>query len=96
MRRERMATYAYKMQIDCGKCMLTGEFLATEENFASLLGKQAYFGEIEGHAVDTVITFNEGDFFKFDQPIGVDISGSQLSGLNPFEYLVEEDNNDRL
>ncbi|HFK1717434.1 hypothetical protein CON18_30615 [Bacillus cereus] len=89
--------YLYRFYWDCGRSgYLEGLFVATEDEVASAMGKEAYFGEVLGKHIEVYGEIEEGDITKVDiSPEAVaEVSkhlGTEWSGFNPLEYIESED-----
>ena len=78
---------------------LSGTFLADEDDVFNLTGKKVHFGEALGKHSDITYEVDDDDFSIIDiKQSSIDdlikaLDGEKtLSGLNPFEYLDEEEN----
>lgn len=68
---------------------LTGLFKATDEEIINLIGKEVYFGEMEGKHSEVCGTIEEGEItLESDNPVVVE--AIEPIGLNPLECITEE------
>lgn len=68
---------------------LTGLFKATDAEVENLLGKQVYFGDVEGKYSEVYGTIEKGEItLESDNPVVVEAINP--IGLNPLEYIVED------
>ena len=87
----------WKFHWDCGgQGDLYGVFVATEEEVQSLVGKRVDFGEALGKHSNVYGTIVKGEIVEVtDNPEVVRIlkgaCGRTISGYNPLQYLVEQD-----
>ena len=80
----------WKIAWDCGYGTLYGLFLATDEEVASLLGKELYMGEENGKHSEVNWTVEEGEIKLFSDDEYV-ISHIKPFGYSPFDYLDGEE-----
>lgn len=81
---------------DCGRMgELEGLFIATDEEVASIMGKEIDFGEVLGKHSEVCGTMEESDITMVsDNRIVVDTllgtTGRTVSGYNPLDYYDED------
>jgi hypothetical protein len=84
----------YKMTIDCGRMGdLYGQFVATKEAIAELIGTEVYFGEVLGKHSEVNVVMKE----KYFQMVTDDQKVVEMfekynfsSGYCPFDYIDYE------
>lgn len=85
----------YRFNLDYGRMgSLTGLFVASPEKIKNLIGKEVYFGEVLGKHSDVFSIMEESDFklLTDDQDfISKFIQFDCESGINPFHYMEDED-----
>lgn len=81
--------------VDCGSMGdLDGMFITTKELVEEIIGKTVYFGEILGKHSEVSLVMNR-EYFEIkteDQDFLTkleDLVGSDLGGINPFNYHAE-------
>ena len=87
----------YSFYVDCGRQgSLDGLFIATQEEVDKAIGKEVYFGEVLGKHSDVQgtleaheITLVSTDQDKVEWLLG--LLGTCVSGLNPLEYISQDD-----
>ena len=90
----------YSFHWDCGRSGdLDGLFVAEEDQVESAIGKRLYFGEVLGKHSDVEGILEASDLEEVSSEQDkitwlVDLLGTSISGFNPLEYLVEEDEED--
>lgn len=90
----------YSFHWDCGRSGdLDGLFVAEEDQVESAIGKRLYFGEVLGKHSEVEGILEASDLEEVSSEQGkitwlVDLLGTSISGFNPLEYLVEEDEED--
>jgi hypothetical protein len=73
-----------------------GLFVTTRAELTAAYGKNVYFGEILGKHSEVYGTLDEGDITILTDDAEfvaklVSITGSSVSGYNPFEYMRSDD-----
>jgi len=96
----------YSFFWDCGRMgSLDGLFVASPEEIAAAIGREAYFGEVLGKHSEISGTISESDITlvsddqeKVEWLLEVTGNFPTISGFNPLEYIEEyaEDENDWL
>lgn len=67
-----------------------GLFVATDEEVKNLIGKDIYFGEVEGKYSDVVWTIEENEIsLVSDNPVVINAIGD--FGINPLEKYLEQE-----
>ncbi len=90
----------YSFHWDCGRSGdLDGLFVAEEDQVESAIGKRLYFGEVLGKHSDVEGILEASDLEEVSSEQDkitwlVDLLGTSISGFNPLEALVEEDEED--
>ena len=90
----------YSFHWDCGRSGdLDGLFVAEEDQVESAIGKRLYFGEVLGKHSEVEGILEASDLEEVSREQDkitwlVDLLGTSISGFNPLEYLVEEDEED--
>lgn len=96
----------YSFFWDCGRMgSLDGLFVASPEEIAAAIGREAYFGEVLGKHSEISGTISESDITlvsddqeKVEWLLEVTGNFPTISGFNPLEYVEDyvEDENDWL
>ncbi|GGG60740.1 hypothetical protein [Hymenobacter glacieicola] len=90
-----MAQALYKFYKDCGRSGdLSGVFLSTPEKIEGIIGKGLYFYEVLGKHSEISFAADAKQFtLVTDAPevIKVVAEHGLESGINPFEYLYDEE-----
>ena len=87
----------YSFHWDCGRSGdLDGLFVAEEDQVESAIGKRLYFGEVLGKHSDVEGILEASDLEEVSSEQVkitwlVDLLGTSISGFNPLEYLVEDE-----
>ena len=87
----------YSFHWDCGRSGdLDGLFVAEEDQVESAIGKRLYFGEVLGKHSEVGGILEASDLEEVSSEQDkitwlVDLLGTSISGFNPLEYLVEEE-----
>lgn len=82
---------------DCGRMgSLEGLFVASQEDVDNLIGKQIYFGEVLGKHSEIYgdLSIEDLKVIEIDQDAIdkiVAVTGTTISGFNPFEYYEPEE-----
>lgn len=88
----------YKFNLNYGRMgKLSGIFVADEKKVESLLGREAYFGEVLGKHSEVFCTLKEDNFkcLTDDQEFIAKFQEFKCqSGCNPFDYVEEESEED--
>lgn len=92
----------YSFYWDCGRMGdLQGMFVASPEQIAAIIGRQAYFGEVLGKHSEIYGRVNEQDItlVSDDQEKVawlLEVTGGfeTISGFNPLEFVEEADDSD--
>lgn len=90
----------YSFYADCGRMgSIQGLFIATQDKVDSIIGKEVHFGEVLGKHSDVsgdmeakYFTLVSSDQEKIEWL--EDLLGDTVSGINPFDYLYDEDEED--
>lgn len=84
----------YKFSWESNYALISGLFLATEEEIKELIGKELILGEIEGKHSDVYGTFEESDIEEI--PVSEDyiketekVFGRTILGYNPLHYTSD-------
>jgi hypothetical protein len=88
----------YNFYWDCGRMgSLDGLFVATPEEVAASIGREAYFGEvlgkhseISGTVLKDHITLVSDDQHKVEWLVEVTGGNPTINGFNPLEYIEED------
>ena len=86
----------YSFYCDCGRSgSLDGLFIATPEQVAQSIGKEAYFGEVLGKHSEVYGTIDEGEIrLVSDDQDKVQwlksLTGANVSGFNPLDYISSD------
>lgn len=88
---ENEKTFLWQFYWDWGRHgSIEGIFKATPEEVESIVGKEAYFGEVLGKHSEVYGTIEERDFEILERdPLKVVMSSE--CGFNPFDYIREEE-----
>ncbi len=87
----------YSFHWDCGRSGdLDGLFVAEEDQVESAIGKRLYFGEVLGKHSEVEGILEASDLEEVSREQDkitwlVDLLGTSISGFNPLEYLVEDE-----
>ena len=87
----------YSFHWDCGRSGdLDGLFVAEEDQVDSAIGKRLYFGEVLGKHSEVEGILEASDLEEVSREQDkitwlVDLLGTSISGFNPLEYLVEDE-----
>ena len=90
----------YSFHWDCGRSGdLDGLFVAEEDQVESAIGKRLYFGEVLGKHSEVEGILEASDLEEVSREQAkitwlVDLLGTSISGFNPLEYLVEDEEDD--
>lgn len=92
-----MSKKLYELYVDCGRMgAVEGLFIATQDEVDNAIGSEVWFGEVLGKHSDiggelephevSVIDIDSDAVEKLYAALG-----SNLSGFNPLDYLVEDE-----
>ena len=80
----------WKFEWDSCYAFIGGLFLATDEEIQNLIGKDVYFGEVEGKHSEVYGTIEEDEItLVTDDPAIIAVVGE--FGINPLDYLEEDE-----
>ena len=88
----------YKFELDYGRQgTLEGIFVSLESDFDRMIGNEVYFGEALGKHSEVSEVMTKDMFEEIDIPFEVleileNKIGSTISGWNPVEMFMEEEN----
>lgn len=86
----------FKFEWNCGRCgTLTGIFESDKETVAKLIGREVYFGEVLGKHSEVQGEIKQDEIRCLTEDEDFILKAKELGlvpmGINPLEYLKDED-----